>query len=79
MLYMTQVTVRDVDSDVFREFKAVAVKRGMKLGTALTIAMEKFKSELGTKKQRFTALQPVSWGKGTEHTSEQVDDILYGA
>ena len=79
MFYMeTQITVRDVDQDVFREFKAEAVKHGLTMGSALTLAMEKFKAELGKKKQKFTSLKPVSWGKGTEHVSEQVDQIMYG-
>lgn len=29
------------------------------------------------KKQRFIDLKPVDWGEGSEHVSEQVDDILY--
>jgi len=79
MFYMgTQITVRDVDQGVFREFKAEAIKHGLTIGSALTIAMEKFRAELGKKKQKFTSLKPVSWGKGTEQVSLQVDQILYG-
>ena len=77
MFYMTQITVRDVDQEVFREFKAEAVKRGLTMGSALTLAMEKFKVELTKKKQKFTTLKPVSWGRGTERVSEEVDKILY--
>ena len=79
MFYMgTQITVRDVDSEVFREFKAEAVKRGLTIGSALTLAMEKFRSELNKKRPPFTVLKPVAWGKGTEQVSEEVDKILYG-
>lgn len=78
LFYMVQITVRDVDSAAFREFKAVAVERGIKLGVALSLAMEKFKGEFLEKKQRFTHLKPVYWGKGTERVSEEVDKILYG-
>jgi hypothetical protein len=74
----TQITVRDVDERVFREFKAEAVKRGMTLGSALTLAMEKFKSSLAGKRAKLTAYKPVAWGKGTERVSEEVDAILYG-
>ena len=78
MLYMgTQVTIRDVNKQVFREFKADAIKQGLKLGTALTLAMEKFRSELHTKKIKFTSVKPTSWGKGTGHVSAHVDEILY--
>lgn len=82
MFYMLnmgiQITVREVDSDTFREFKAEAVARGLTLGAALTLAMMKFKSELKRKRPKFTELQPVSFGPGSEHLSEQIDEILYG-
>ena len=77
MFYMTQITVRDVDKDVFREFKAEATRQGMKVGSALTLAMLKFKSDL-RKKKKLTLWEPVDWGPGNEHVSEQVDDIMYG-
>ena len=74
-----QITVREVDKLVFREFKAEAVKHGLTVGSALTLAMEKFREELGKKKQKFTSLvKPAPWGKGMEMVSEQVDSILYG-
>ena len=75
MFYMVQVTIRDIDPAVFREFKADAVKRGMKIGSALTLAMEKFRADLGRKKARFSALQPTHWG--SEKISEEIDAILY--
>ncbi len=73
----TQITVREVDPKVFQEFKAEATRFGLTIGTALTLAMEKFKAELQRKKGRFTALRPMPWGKGTERLSEEVDAILY--
>ena len=79
MFYMkTQVTIRDVDSEVFKMFKAEAIKKGLTLGSALTIAMLKFRKELTGKKLKFSDLKPVDMGKGTEHVSEEVDSILYG-
>ena len=30
------------------------------------------------KKVSFLSLKPVSWGKGTEKTSKEIDKILYG-
>ncbi|MBI2147939.1 hypothetical protein HYU19_05745 [Candidatus Woesearchaeota archaeon] len=74
----TQVAIRDVDSDVFREFKAEAVHQGLKMGSALTLAMEKFLSEAKGKKSLLEGWKPTRWGKGTEHLSEQVDDVMYG-
>ncbi len=74
-----QITVREVNQNTFREFKAEAAARGMTIGTALTLAMEKFKYDLKRKRPKFTSLvKPVNWGKGTERLSEQVDEVMYG-
>jgi len=70
----TQITVRNVDTEIFREFKSDATRRGIVLGAALNLAMEKFMS---SKKKNFMSLKPFSWGKGTEHLSKEVDEILY--
>jgi len=72
-----QITIRDVDPKAFKEFKAASVARGLRLGTAVTLAMEKFRSEI-QKKHKFTEIKPISWGSGTETASEDVDKILYG-
>ena len=74
----TQITIRDVDKETFREFKGEAIRHGMSVGTAVTLAMQQFKDELGHKRKKFSSWKPISWGKGTEHVSEEVDDILYG-
>ncbi len=73
-----QVTIRDVDATVFREFKADAVRKGLTVGAAVTLAMEKFREELTRKRPKFTSFKPIDWGKGTEHTSEEVNAIMYG-
>ena len=73
-----QITIKNIDEKTFREFKAAAIGNGMKMGAAITLAMEKFKQELLRKKGKFTDLEPINWGKGTEHLSEEMDKILYG-
>jgi len=73
-----QITVRDVDPEVFRNFKADVVKSGLTLGAALNLAMGKFKAELQIKNKKFTEWESISWGKGTENISQDVDKILYG-
>jgi len=73
-----QITIRDVDPTVFREFKAEAVNQGLTLGSALTLAMVKFRRELHHKKSKFTTFKPFPWGKGTGRISEDIDKILYG-
>ncbi|MDO8642722.1 MAG: hypothetical protein Q7R76_04000 [Candidatus Woesearchaeota archaeon] len=74
-----QITIRDVDEKIFREFKADAVRKGMTLGTAINFAMQKFRAELTKKRPLFTQLvTPFDGGKGSEHVSEEVDSIMYG-
>ena len=74
----TQITVREVNEHIFQEFKAQAVRKGLTLGAALDLAMEQFLQDKETKQFLFTTLKPISWGKGTEKTSEDVDRILAG-
>ncbi len=74
------VTVRDLDETVYRRFKARAVEEGMKLGEALTQAMEMWvKQRVADKRSvRFMDIKPFNWGVGTEKTSVEVDQVLYG-
>ena len=75
------ITVRDIEDIVFRDFKAEAVRDGTTLGNAVTMAMklwlEHYKEDR-TKKKNLLNLKPFDWGKGTENSSLEVDDILYG-
>ncbi len=74
-----QISIRNVNDGVFKEFKAETVKRGMTLGQALTIAMEEWlDEEKENPKLRITDLKPFNWGKGTENTSKEIDKIVYG-
>lgn len=73
-----QLSVKNVDEKIFREFKAKAVKEKIKVGSALTLAMQYWIREKEKKvKKSFLAHKPSSWGKGTENLSQEVDDILY--
>ena len=73
-----QVSVKDVDENVFREFKAESVREGLKIGKALTLAMQMM-LEKNEKKPKMSILdfRPKAWGKGTEKTSEEIDKIVY--
>lgn len=73
-----QLSVRDVNEKVFREFKAKVAKEGMTVGQALTLAMEKWVDE-ESKKASLLSLKPTRWGDKGNKTSERVDEILYGA
>lgn len=71
-----QLSVRDVDENVFREFKARAVKEKFNVGKALTLAMKNW-AEKRTPKKNFLALKPTDWGEGTENISQEIDKVLY--
>ncbi len=73
------VTVRDVDEQVLREFKARATKEKMKMGKALTEAMKRWLSEKEKTVDPKVLLRakPFDWGPGTERTSQKIDEILY--
>ncbi len=75
------ITIRGVDEKVFRKFKAEAVKDGARLGSALTRAMRFWLSKKGKEKRpekSLLELKPIDWGKGTERSSVEIDEILYG-
>ncbi len=73
-------TFRGIDEEVFRKFKAEAVRQGISLGKALTGAMKLWldKHKKTRKRGSMLQLKPVDWGKGTERASTEVDEILYG-
>jgi hypothetical protein len=74
-----QASIKDVDEKIFREFKAEAVREGLKIGQALNFAMLAWLAE-GKKKPklRFMNLKPMSWGPDSETASRDMDKILYG-
>ncbi len=73
-----QLTVKNVDEKVFREFKAEAVMEGFNVGKALNLAMSMWLWKSAKPKRSLLELKPVSFGKGTEKLSEEMDKILYG-
>ena len=74
---MSDISIRGVNEDIFKEFKAKAVEDGMTVGQALNLAMENWAWKSG-KKRSILDFKPTNWGKGTERTSEEIDEILYG-
>lgn len=73
------VTVRGLRESVFRKFKARAVEEGMKLGDAVTQAMDMWIKQRRSKPRlNLLDLEPFDWGKGTKKVSLQIDQILYG-
>ena len=73
-----QLSVKNVDNDVFREFKAASVKEGFTVGNALTLAMRLWIERRKKKfKMSLLDIKIGNWGEGTEKTSEKIDDVLY--
>lgn len=75
-------TVRDVDEETLKKFKARAIEEGMKMGKALTEAMEKWlkeKDKTDLDPKQLLRIKPFDWGAGTERTSKEIDEILYGS
>lgn len=75
----TFIGVRDVDSEVFQQFRTRSIAERLKLGDALNKAMRIWIQQQSKPKRRkgFT-LKPFHWGKGTERTSMEIDALLYG-
>ena len=72
-----QITVKEVNEQAFRKLKSFAVQRKMNVGTALSLAIESWLSNMKTKHDTLSQLRPINWGKGTEHLSEEADSVLY--
>jgi len=73
------LTIRDLNESVFRRFKARAVEEGMKLGEALTQAMDIWIKQSTDKPERsLLDLETFDWGKGAEKVSAKIDEIMYG-
>ncbi len=73
-----QLSVKNVEEQTFREFKAESVREGLQVGKALTLAMRRWLEERNVKpKVRFLNFKPKHWGKGTENTSEEIDNLVY--
>lgn len=76
------IAVRDVEEETFKRFKMYAIEQHIKIGDALTTAMNTLLKQEHTKKLKnldiLLTIKPKNFGKGTEKLSEEVDNILYG-
>lgn len=72
------ITVRNVDETLFQEFKVEAVKEGIPIGKALNMAMIQWISKHKHPKKSLLNYKPTNWGKGTEDTSKEINNVLYG-
>ena len=75
--------IRGIDDDTYRRFRERALEERLKVGRALTLAMKEWiKKEVKRKTvnpKTLLKIKPFDWGKGTEKTSKEIDEIIYGS
>ena len=69
-------SIRGIDEEVFREFKAEAQRREKNLGDAVTEAMSNWLDR--EEKVSLDEFEAWDWGEGTESLSEEHEEELYG-
>jgi hypothetical protein len=75
------ITIRDIDEELYRRAKARAALMETTIGRVLNMAIEKWledEQEGASRKPFAQLLSPIRFGKGTEHASERVDELVYG-
>jgi len=74
--------IRGIEEETYMKFREKALVERMKVGQALTLAMKEWLKKEGKKKRidpkNLLRIKPFDWGKGTEKTSKEIDEILYG-
>jgi len=79
------IGVRDVNKEVFRKLKLLALSKGLNIGEVLTMAMNKFiedqkhqstEESLSNIKRAF-GFKSLDFGKGSEKLSLEMDEFLY--
>ena len=86
MLYTMKkeiLTVRDVDEQEWRRFRAKTAEEGLKTGDALTQAMKLWVKERESQRKPDPRLllkvEPVTIGRKKVRWSEEIDETLYGS
>ncbi len=86
MLYTMKkeiLTVRDVDEQEWRRFRAKTAEEGLKTGDALTQAMKLWVKERESQRKPDPRLllkvKPVTIGRKKVRWSEEIDETLYGS
>lgn len=73
-----QVTIKNVDADLFQEFKADATRKKLSVGTAFSLAIENWISESSKPRLPLTKWKTVKSDAKNSRLSEEIDSILYG-
>jgi hypothetical protein len=75
------ITIREIDDELYRQAKARAALMETTIGRVVNLALEKWleEEEKGKGRKSFLELlKPVRFGKGTERSSERIDEVVYG-
>jgi hypothetical protein len=75
------ITIRDIDDHLYRQAKSRAALLGTTMGRVVSQALERWLAEESSGKGRkcfLENLRPVRFGKGSEHSSERIDELAYG-
>jgi len=84
LVTIMNITIREVNSRLWRELKSESAKEGLTMGEALNLALETFLEEKKSKKHNknaksFLDLKPYAFkGEGQGSLSSDVDSVLYG-
>lgn len=80
MTSMTNITFRNVDIAVLRDFKAEAVREnktfGQALAEALAVWLQHRRIARG-KRMKLSDIEPMDFGPGAETLSQRVDEEVY--
>lgn len=72
-------TIRNLDESVYRAMRLRAKSSGLTVGEAVTAAMRAYLSRPDpVKSGSLRDLVPEPWPAGSEHSSEDVDAVVYG-
>ncbi|MBI5228318.1 hypothetical protein HY988_07025 [Candidatus Micrarchaeota archaeon] len=77
---MVSVTLRNFDNELYKELKSEAVKDDITISEALTQAVSVWLSVHKHKKKKKSVFdfKPVDFGPGSEKSSQEIDQVLYG-
>jgi len=74
--------IRGIDEETYMRFRERALAERMRVGKALTLAMREWIKKERKRKEidpkNLLRMKPFDWGRGTEKTSKEIDEILYG-
>ena len=87
MLYTMKkeiLTVRDVDEQEWRRFRARTAEEGLKTGDALTQAMKLWVKARESQRMKpdprlLLKVKPITIGRKKVRWSEEIDETLYGS